>query len=377
MRNIILVFKYSILRNRLMLILAAAAVLLMINILNSMSKAGSLVSVEKINVGLIDYDGSLFSDDLKKYLQDTLDMNVIEENDYDLLADLLIDTEISTIIEIPRGMYDGVLSGNFKDLIVTTLDDYANAAFIEAYLESYMQSMTLLSRAADGSEEKLSEMFLSDFDFGSIKETKKDNRAQEEKRMQDAYVFAVGFMLMIISGITLFISNTILADKQLGTYNRMQCSAIKPFEYIIGVGMFGILCCSVMKMVFTLYVFSQNVDIGISFGLAVLIDELFILFSVGLAIVFALCVQVQTTLFTIICGYTTIGCILGGAWFPIGDDLGFVSNVAKIFPQYWFMDILRNLPQDISAAAPNICILALWTLLVYLVSAVIFTKRSS
>lgn len=65
MRNIILVFKYSILRNRLMLILAAAAVLLMINILNSMSKAGSLVSVEKINVGLIDYDGSLFSDDLK------------------------------------------------------------------------------------------------------------------------------------------------------------------------------------------------------------------------------------------------------------------------------------------------------------------------
>ena len=90
---------------------------------------------------------------------------------------------------------------------------------------------------------------------------------------------------------------------------------------------------------------------------------------------FALLVNNQRALMTIGIGYATIGSMLGGAWFPI-VDLGFVSSIAKFFPQYWFMDIMRNYASDFNTL-PNICILTLSTVLVYLVSAVIFTRKNA
>ncbi len=93
---------------------------------------------------------------------------------------------------------------------------------------------------------------------------------------------------------------------------------------------------------------------------------------------FALLVNDQRSLMTIGVGYATIGSMLGGAWFPIELELGFVSNIAKIFPQYWLMDLLRKYPDDPNFnVLPNVCILALSSVLVYLVSAVIFTRKNA
>ncbi len=380
MRNIILIFKNSILRNKLMLILAAAAALLMINVFTSMSESGTIFDygAEQINIGLIDYDSSPLSDDLKSYFTETLGMSITEETDYNLLANLLIDTKISAIIEIPLGMYQNAADGNVGKLIITTLDDYENAAFVEAYLNSYMQSVKILSDAADGNSSAFEKMLSEDTEHGRVSVSNTNNELLQKEKSQNAYNFAAGFMLMIISGITLFISNTIITDRQIGTYSRMQCSSIKPGEYIIGVGMFGIICCSAMNLIFTLFVFSKGYDIAISCGLAIIINELFVLFSVGVAIVFALCCGSQTTLFAVVIGYTTLGSMLGGAWFPINENLGVVSNIAKLFPQYWFMDMLRSLNDDHGYNYfPNICILVLSVVLVYLISAVIFTRKSS
>lgn len=380
MRNIILIFKNSVLRNKLMLILAAAAALIMINVFTSMSESGTMFDygAEQINIGMIDHDSSPLSDGLKSYFTDTLGMSITEENDYDLLANLLIDTKISAIIEIPQGMYKNAANGNVGKLTITTLDDYENAAFAEVYLNSYMQSVKILSDAADGNTSAFEEMLSSDIKLGSVTVANTGRELLQKEKSQEAYIFAVGFMLMIISGITLFISNTIITDRQIGTYSRMQCSSIKPGEYIIGVGIFGIICCSAMNLIFTLFVFSKGNDIAISCGLALLINELFVLFSVGVAIVFALCCGSQTTLFTAAIGYTTLGSMLGGAWFPINEDLGVVSNIAKLFPQYWFMDMLRSLNDDPAYNYfPNICILVLSVVLAYLISAVIFTQKSS
>ena len=69
--------------------------------------------------------------------------------------------------------------------------------------------------------------------------------------------------------------------------------------------------------------------------------------------------------------------MLGGAWFPISDSLGVVGNIAKIVPQYWLMDMVRGFETatDVNILL-NMCILALAAALAYLVSAVIFTRKS-
>ena len=55
-----------------------------------------------------------------------------------------------------------------------------------------------------------------------------------------------------------------------------------------------------------------------------------------------------------------------------------LGDVYKRQPQYWLMDLLRKYPDDPNFnVLPNVCILALSSVLVYLVSAVIFTRKNA
>lgn len=378
MKNIILIFKNSVLRNKLMIIIALASTVLMINIFAGMAKDGTPFNVTAIKIGMIDHDGSPLSEDLRKYLTESLGMEIAEENNYDSLADMLIDRNISAIIEVPQGLYENAAAGTVGELVITTLDDYENAAFIEAYLNTYMQSVKAVSDGAAGNEKAFEKMLSSDISVTSVTTVSGDSDVSMKSSALSAYCLAAGFMMMIISGVTIFISNMIIADRNIGTYNRMKCSSLKPLEYVIGVNLFGIICGTVMNLIFTLVVFGMNKYITLPLELALLINELFVLFSIGLSVVLAQCISSQQALFPIAIGYTTFGSMLGGAWFPITEGLGAVSSIAKIFPQYWFMDIVRNMPDNPGYnCIPNICILALAVILVYLISAVLFTRKNN
>lgn len=378
MGKILLIFKNSVLRNKLTIVLALAAAVLMSFIFYANTNAdGAVYAEDEISVGVVDNDGSALSEDLREYFSDTLGVKVVRE-EYDNLSNLLIDRKISVIIEIPREFERSAVNGQPEKLEITALDDYANSAFIEAYVNSYMRGISVIAQAADGSTEMFSEMLAARKSPNTV--TLAETNSQTDKRAQtaDAYFLTVGFMLMIISGVTVLISNQVLVDRQFGTFDRMKCSSLRSSEYVIGVSLFGVVCCTVSNLIFNLFAYSTGGEMPVPLPLALLINELFMLFSVGLAMLFALLVDNQLTLMTIGVGYTTIGSMLGGAWFPIKIELGFVGSIAKVFPQYWLMDLLREYPKDPAFnALPNVCVLALSAVLVYLVSAVIFTRKNA
>ncbi len=385
MKNILLIFKNSVRRGVLMLSVSVMAAVFMAVVFEALTRSegdgaedvdGSKIFEisDKIKTGLIDHDESQLSENLKNYLENTLGMDVNLENNYELQAGLLIDRDISAIIEVPEGFYADAAAGNVGELVITTLDDYENAAFIEVYLNSYMQSVKVLSDAAGGDAEMFSRMLSADVRTGGVKMF--ENRENGASAFS-AFVFAEGFMLMLVTGVMLFISNSIIADRQQGTYSRIVCSPIKPAEYVAGTALFGIICGTAMNTVFTVYAYTSHGDIAVPQGISFAAGELFVLFSVGLSIMLALLIRSKQTLFTVGVGYTTFGCMLGGAWFPIADSLGTIGNVAKVFPQYWFMSMLRDSSGNPGYSFfPRLCILALFVLLVYLISAVIFSKKS-
>lgn len=376
MKKIFLIFKNSALRNKLTMMLSFFAAALMSFIFwNSISSEGSVYDVDTITMGIADYDESALSENLAKYLTDSLGVEVFSES-YDSLSTRLIDKHISAIIEVPRGFESSAIDGKPQKLEITTLDDYENAAFIEAYINSYMRGVSVIAQAADGNAETFSEMLSSQKSPNTV--TFDESNAQTDKRVKiaDAYILSVGFMLMLISGITVFISNQILIDRQLGTYNRMKCSSLKSSEYVVGVSLFGIVCCTAANLIFNLFAFAVADEMPISLGMALGTNELFMVFSVGLAVLFALLVNDQRALMTVGVGYATIGSMLGSAWFPI-EEVGVVGSIAKIFPQYWLMNILRSAGVPDFNALPNISVLALSAVLVYLVSAVIFTRKNA
>lgn len=378
MRKIILIFQNSILRNKLAIALVIAAAALMSFIFYGRANAdGTVFAEDQISVGVADNDNSALSENLGNYLTSSLGMEVIPD-DYDSLSTLLINKQISAIIEVPRGFESSAISGAPEKLEITTLDDYENSAFIEAYINSYMRGVSVISQAADGSEESFTKMLSSQKAPNTVSLAEANSQTDKRVQTANAYNLSVGFMLMIISGITVFIANQILVDRQLGTFDRMKCSSLKSSEYVIGISLFGVLCCTAANLLFNLFAYSVGGDMPVPFGIALGINELFMLFSVGLAMLFALLVNEQRSLMTIGVGYATIGSMLGGAWFPIELELGFVGSIAKIFPQYWLMDLLRKYPDDPNFnVLPNVCILALSAVLVYLVSAVIFTRKNS
>lgn len=378
MRNILVIFGNSAIRNKLMILLAVAAAAFACFTFNGLSSADSEVFVDddKIVVGLVDNDKEI-SDDLKGYLEGTLGM-VVSENDYDSLSKDLIDRKISAIIEVPEGFYKSAAKGELKKPELTTLGDYENAAFIEVYLDTYMRGISVISQAAGGDEHIFSEMLESRKPPNEIVTPETNQTTDLRESAASAYSTSIGFLMMIISAITIIISKQIMDDGQFGTFDRMRCSSMKPSEYVLGISIFGIICTTALNLIFTGFVFITNKELVIPLGIAFLAMELFMLFSVGISIMFGLCVKNPMTLMTVGVGYACIGSMLGGAWFPIEENLGAVSGIAKIFPQYWLTNLLRNYSPDSGIEfLPNISVLVLATVLVFLISAVIFTRKKT
>lgn len=381
MKNIALIFKNSVLQNKLMVFLAVVAAAFMCFQFWGLSKdVSSKYTIHTVIVGVCDHSpeqNKTLTENLKGYFEDTLEMKVIEK-DYDFLSKDLIDKNISAIIEIPTGFYKSAANGDPQKLELTTLGDYENAAFVEAYLDSYMSGISVLSKAANGDEKLFSEMLSSQKLPNEIKIAESNTAVDKKALTNGAFRSAIGFMTCMIAAITVMISRQIMSERNLGTYDRMKCSSIKPSEYVLGVSVFGFICCTLMNALFIAFAYLTSDCISVPLGVAFGAMELFGLFSVGLSTVFGLLINSSMALMTVGVGYATIGSMLGGAWFPISEDLGAVGNISKITPQYWLMDMMRGFEggADVNIL-PNMCVIALAAVLTYLVSAVIFTRKST
>lgn len=382
MKNIALIFKNCVLQNKLMILLSAAAAALMCFMFYGLLRPDNKVfaNADTVKVGICDHSpeqNKTATENLKRYFEDTLGM-ITAEKDYDSLSKDLIDKKISAIIEVPIDFYGKAADGKPQKLEFTTLGDYENAAFIEAYLNSYMSGLSVLSKAAGGNKEMFSELLSSQKLPCEIKISEANFEVDKQVMANGAFRSAIGFMTCFIAAITIMISRQILTDKNLGTYNRMKCSSIKPTEYVLGVSVFGVVCCTLMNAVFICFAYLTSDCISVPLGAAFGGMELFGIFSVGLSTMFGLLINNPTALMTVGVGYATIGSMLGGAWFPVSDSLGAVSNIAKLVPQYWLMDMIRGFEggADINIL-PNMCVIALAAVLSFLISAVIFTRKKS
>lgn len=372
MKNIIKIMLLNIKRNKIMLILAVSCSLLLCTLYEAGKPFADFFEGTSIFVGVIDYDKSPLSENLQEYLTESLDMK-IEHGDYDELSNKLLNRDISIIIEIPEDFYTAAIEDDPDTLILTSLDDYENIAFIEAYLNSYMQSVSILANASSGNTAEFDNM------LKSIEPEKIDVKSalvsdRDSKYSARGYAFAMGFFCMILGLLTIFISMTIIDDKLTQTYSRMRISNIKSIEYIIGTALFGIIVCAVASSGIYIYTGIKGVELGLPLSMAIFLNLLLILFSVGFSIMTALCFNTKNTVTTIAVGYTSIACIVGGAYFPIDDSVGIIKNLSYLTPHYWYTSIIEKYTEI--NLLNNIIILCLFVVLVYLISAVTFAKRN-
>ena len=377
MKNIWLIIKTNVKRKPLALMLSIFSGFFLCLSLFLLGNYVSDETLSKIELGVIDYDNSSLSESFKTYLTEDLDYKLIENEDYNRLSEMLIDKDISVIIEIPFGLYNSYAMGREEKLIITATDDFENAAFIEAYINSYFAAINMLSLSADGDKDVF-DSYLNHFDYKDIpieRTVAFDFDLQEFKEIE-GFRNAVGFFLMIVFALGNVLSFMIIDDRSSKLFGRITVTPVKPYQYIAGNSIYGFFLLMVEVIIYCGYIKIMNIHIGfpvfILFILMVLLSMFVILFTIILSILF----DTKSGTSSCIMGFCTVGALLGGAYFPIDLAPENLQNLARILPQFWFMDAIRKLIDNpIANITSNIIILILFIVLSFLIGAVVFSQN--
>jgi len=378
MKNIWLLLKTYMKRNPLSIFLSIFGGLALCFMIYSIGNLVVDKTLSNIKIGVIDYDQSKLSKDFKNYLTEKMNYELIENTTYDTLSNKLIEKNISAIIEISEEFHEQFSIGNKEDIIITSLDDYENSTFLQANINSYLVSIRLLSISAGGNKETFDQL-LSNYQKENIEITQAAAQEVDKHTVaeQGGFINSIGFFLMFIFYISVFVSFMVLDDRLNGVFNRIQITPVKPVQYIIGTGVFGLFLCIIEVGIYYGYIRIKDVNTGVPFWTLVLVMTMFSLFTVCFSLVMALAIKSKNAITSIIIGFSTIGCILGGAYFPISMAPKSLQNLARILPQFWFMDTFRKFQADSNADIyPNIAILFLFTVLTFLIGAVLFSQKS-
>jgi ABC-2 type transport system permease protein len=377
MKNIIILTKLNIKRNYYALLLSVLGAAMLSILLYSLGNLIADMTVAKVNIGVLDYDNSLLSHDFKQYMKEELNYNLLENDSYDDLTTELIDKDISVIIEIPKGLHKTVLTESKPEILITSLEDYENAAFIEAYINSYISSILILAAGVQGNQ-KAFDQLLGDYRDVNIilNQSAAGTINKEEVFGKNGFINSVGFFLMFIFTISVVLAFMVEDDRLKGVFSRIQVTPVKPVQYIIGSGIFGLLLCFVQVGLFVAFIVLKDIKTGVPVGIILLMLMLFSLFTVCFSILVALATRSKNAITAIIIGFSTVGCILGGAYFPLDMAPDSLQKMARILPQYWFMDAFRRLQVDsVANIYPNIIILSLFIILSFLIGAVLFAQN--
>ena len=380
MRNLFLIMSNCIRRSLLLFPGVIIVTVLLTVAFFSGRQAGMNDAADAIPVGVIDHDQSAASADMLRYMEERLHMLLMPGEGEDAFGQLtteLLDCRISVILEIPEGMQEEFLAGGMPEILMTNLDDYENSAFTESYLENYLQRTALLARAAGGDADRFLELLESAGEGGleiGVKEGSRENL--QKVRDENGIALLAGFFTFMGFGLSMFMGMLVLEDKKNGTFKRMQISNVKPAAYIAGVTLGNVFIS--MWVVAGVLAMLACVDpvTDIPLWLIGVIFLEWIVFSAGFQLMVAFLVKSSWVMITVGIGFVSIANILGGAYFPLGDNV--LKKFSALVPQFYMMETIYGLQGDPGYAfGRNLCVLLLMALLVYLIAAVAFARREN
>ncbi|HHT87888.1 MAG TPA: ABC transporter permease [Clostridiales bacterium] len=377
MKNAFILIKSYFVRNRLAALLSVVSGVALCFLIYLMGGFVKDASLSKNGIGVIDYDNSILSADFKSYLADELDYELIEHDSYDYLTELLIDKSISSIIEIPEGFYDTFASGKDGNIIATYTDDFENAAFLEAYINSYLSGIRMLSVGATGEQNTFNTLLTEYKEMNtSIFKAKAYELDIEKFSQKEGFRNTIGFFLQIIFALGMIISFVIIDDRISGIYNRITITPVKPVQYIAGISVFGFILSMIMCAIYCGFIEVVGIDIGFPIYKLFLLMMLLSFFIICFVVDASLLIMSKSGVLSLIMGYSTLGAILGGAYFPIDFAPESFQSMAKVLPQFWFMDTVRKLLDNpLADVTYNVVILCLFSILAFLIGAVLFSQN--
>lgn len=377
MINIIKFFRLGVRRNQSSIIVAVIVGVAMCLLQNTI---GTYFNEEydHMKIAIIDEDKSLLSNSLKAYLKDTVGVIIRETQDKEECSNALLNREISAIINIPKGFEERTVENQaIEQIEISTIDKYANEAYLKAYINGFMSSADLLAQSAGGDTSLLKKMVndskVTKDELTIVGATKELTEKSSNIR---AFTLIMGFYLNFIFYIGLYIAIMILSDRMDGVLRRMQGTPIKPYQYMIGTTLYSFVIGSLSAVIYTGYLYSRGIEIGIPLWIIAFILIVFVVIVIGISMIIAFLVKSKIGVVFSIYGLGSITTLLGGAFFDTKLAPLFMQRISMIMPQYWIMELVRNV-QNFEDYKPTeaLLIITMYAILLGLIGLVLFSRQ--
>ena len=111
---------------------------------------------------------------------------------------------------------------------------------------------------------------------------------------------------------------------------------------------------------------------------AIVLCIAYALFIIAFSLVMGLYLPSKNSILAAIVGTSTITCLLGGAYFPLDTAPEFMQNAARFTPQFWFMDVVRNLQGGLEINWEfNLLIILMFAFLCFILSGIRFASSKA
>lgn len=314
-----------------------------------------------INIGVIDYDNSTTSKALIEVINRTEGFNVINISK-DEMGNNFAENIIYGSIEFPVGFEEGILSGERKNVIITSRENEDLGKALQGIMKSEIINIDNLAKFALGDKEKFYEI-IGNYKNNSVINVEKQNLSDLRKDYQISQIF-LGFLILFMlirgsGGVHHYYD-----EKNENIFSRLFIAPIKTWQYYLADMLSNYMSVLIQGSIGVLWVKIVGINIGVSE-----LELLIILSSIGLvSVTLAMCVRSlcnKSSEFGMAFNFITMILVMvGGCFVPIEMMPTVLNNISYFTPVRWAQESLIQFQQgvEIINVLPYILVILLFAL---------------
>ena len=356
------------------ILITAVAVSVGIALISIASANSVSTDIGAIRLGFIDRDGSAASTGFARYLEDDLGIGLVLSDDVEKMDTELVEKRISGLVEVPDGFEAALLSGRPAPAELTFMDDYANAAFTRGYIDSYMQSLGVLSIAADGDAAAFDALLAkAQEERIPVGLAEKDTGLQKEQADKTGYRMMLSNFMILGFILTISIASMLFTDRTEGTYRRIKAGRVTSVQYVSSIAAIGVLLMVLLGGPSLVLYSLSGADPGVPIAATAGILGAFSLFTIAFGVFVGVVMPSFGGILALVIAAGTIMSMLGGAWFPIEMAPAFMQTLVKGVPHYWVFEAVGAWQTGEGSPAGPLAIVLLMAALFFILAGIRFT----
>jgi ABC-2 type transport system permease protein len=311
-------------------------------------------------IGVVDSDHSAISQAVVEKLNASTDFSV-KRISQDAVKSTLRKLEVGLVVTIPQGYQQAMLTHRSVTMLLTPAagaQGGGTAMIEEQKLSSLMNrwtiagglSVTQAQQSGVTAEGALAQAFIKGMPMASAIRTltSVQEKILEGRQLRSQFVSSdqqalTGFSAVFIMFMVFSLTGGILAEKQAGTWSRLNASPASKGTIVTGYAISLFLIGWMQYLVMYLagrYLF--NVQLVMN-GWIVLTTSLYILAVSGIALTISGIVKSTEQHMGIGSIVTMTTCMIGGAYWPLDIEPSWMQHVAWFVPQAWFVQATQGI----------------------------------